>query len=162
MKKNVFGRKLKRDKNERTALFKSLMSSLVLGERIQTTEAKAKAIRPQIEKLVTKAKKNEKGALKVIEKNLSKKAFDRMIKDIAPRFTQKQGGYVRLVKLGKRFGDDAPMAMIEWTEESKAVATLPKETTKSKKLEKKEVKKTVKKTAVKKVTKPKKTVKKSK
>lgn len=161
MKKNVFGRKLKRDKNERTALFKSLMSSLVLGERIQTTEAKAKAIRPQIEKLVTKAKKNEKGALKVIEKNLSKKAFDRMIKDIAPRFTQKQGGYVRLVKLGKRFGDDAPMAMIEWTEGSKAVATLPKET-KSKKSEKKEVRKTVKKTAVKKVTKPKKTVKKSK
>jgi large subunit ribosomal protein L17 len=160
MKKNVFGRKLKRDKNERTALFKSLISSLVLSERIQTTEAKAKAIRPDIEKLVTKAKKNEKGALKEIEKNLSKKAFDKMVKDIAPRFVSRQGGYIRLIKLGRRFGDDAPMAMIEWTEESKAVAVLP--TKKVKKETKPKEKKEVKKVAAKKVTKPKKEVKKTK
>ncbi len=62
MRKNVFGRKLKRDKNERKALFKSLMSALVLNERIKTSEAKAKAIRPEIEKLVTKAKKGGNAA----------------------------------------------------------------------------------------------------
>ena len=56
MKKNVFGRQFKRDKNERTALFKGLMSSLVLNDRIQTTEEKAKAIKGKIERLVTKAR----------------------------------------------------------------------------------------------------------
>lgn len=151
MKKNVFGRKLKRTKNERTALFKSLMSSLVLNEKIKTTEAKAKAIKPEIEKLVTKAKKNEEGARKVLHKSLSKLAFDKIVKDIAPRFSQKQGGYTRIIKLGKRFGDDAPFVLIEWTEESKVVAVeAPK--TKEKVKKTKEVKpKVAKKKVVKKV-----------
>ncbi len=139
MKKNVFGRNLKRDKNERTALFKSLMSSLVLSERIKTTEAKAKAIKPAIEKLVTKAKKNEQGAIKILQKNLSKPAFDKMLKDIAPRFSKRQGGYTRIIKLGKRFGDDAPLVVIEWTEEAKIIEILPpREEKKIKKVEKKE------------------------
>lgn len=145
MKKNTFGRKLKRDKNERKALFKSLMSSLVLSERIKTTEAKAKAIKPEIEKLVTKAKKNEEGARKVLAKSLSRQAFDKMLKDIAPRFSQRQGGYVRLIKLGKRFGDDAPLVVIEWTEKAKTVeVSLPKEKDKKITKEKKEKQKTVK------------------
>lgn len=163
MKKNVFGRKLKRTKNERTALFKSLMSSLVLGEKIKTTEAKAKAIKPEIEKLVTKAKKNEEGSRKVLQKSLSKPAFDKMLKDIAPRFTKRQGGYIRIIKLGKRFGDDAPFVLIEWTEEAKAVAVVEATKTKEKKEKKtKEVKpKTAKKKVVKKVkaTKTKKKIK---
>lgn len=138
MKKNVFGRKLKRDKNERKALFKSLMSSLVLSERIKTTEAKAKAIKPEIEKLVTKAKKGEISAKKILEKSLSKPAFDKMLKDIAPRFSQRQGGYTRLIKLGKRFGDDAPLVMIEWTEEARIVAA---KAPKTKEVKKKETKK---------------------
>ncbi|MCL5970629.1 MAG: 50S ribosomal protein L17 [Patescibacteria group bacterium] len=153
MKKNVFGRKLKRDKNERKALFKSLMSSLVLSERIKTTEAKAKAIKPEIEKLVTKAKKNEESAKKVLEKSLSKPAFDKMLKDIAPRFSQRQGGYTRLIKLGKRFGDDAPLVVMEWTEEAKIVEVQPPKTKEEKTT--KTVKKTVKKVPAKK-TQPKK------
>ncbi len=121
MRKNVFGRKLKRDKNERKALFKSLMSALVLRERIKTSEAKAKAIRPEIEKLVTKAKKGGNAAKLVIEKSLTRDAFEKIVKEIAPRFEKRAGGYTRLIKLGKRFGDDAPVVVMEWTEVAQAI-----------------------------------------
>jgi large subunit ribosomal protein L17 len=116
MKKNVFGRKLSRDKNERRALFTSLMSALVMRERIVTTEAKAKAIRADVEKLVTKAKEGSNAAKLILKKSLSQAAFDKILNEIAPRFDKKQGGYVRLVKIGRRFGDDAPTVLIEWTE----------------------------------------------
>jgi large subunit ribosomal protein L17 len=116
MKKNVFGRKLSRDKNERKALFTSLMSALVMKERIITTEAKAKAIRADVEKLVTKAKEGSNAAKLVLQQSLSKDAFEKMLSSIAPRFTNKQGGYVRLIKSGRRFGDDAPVVVMEWTE----------------------------------------------
>ena len=116
MKKNVFGKKLKRDKNERKALFKSLMSALVLNERIKTTEAKAKAIRSEIERLVTKAKTKESGAKQVLEKSLSREAFEKIIKEIGPRFEKRQGGYTRIVKLGERLGDNSPIVLMEWVE----------------------------------------------
>ena len=79
MKKKVFGRKLSRDKNERKALFKSLISSLILSEKIETTEAKAKAIKPEIEKLVTKAKQGNESAKIVLQKNLSRRAFEKIL-----------------------------------------------------------------------------------
>src|ERR1035437_3466861 len=103
MKKNVFGRKLKRDKNERTALFKSLISSLVLNEKIKTTESKAKAIKPEIDKLVTKAKKGGNAARNVLQKSLSQPAVEKMLSQIGPRFSNRAGGYTRIIKLGKRF-----------------------------------------------------------
>jgi large subunit ribosomal protein L17 len=142
MKKNVFGRKFKRDKNERKALFKSLMSALVMSERIQTTEAKAKAIRPEMEKLVTKAKQGGNAAKLVIEKSLTRDAFLKIIKEIAPRFDKRQGGYTRLIKLGERFGDDAPVVVMEWTEMAQAIvpveaAAKPKKTEKPEKAVKK-------------------------
>lgn len=149
MKKHVFGRKLSRDKNERKALFKNLISSFILRETIQTTEGKAKAIRSEIEKLVTKAKQGDKSAKTVLQKNLSRSAFEKILNDIAPRFANRQGGYVRLIKLGKRFGDDAPMTLIEWTEKAKVIAVA---TPKIKETKKKEVKKvSAKKTQTKKV-----------
>lgn len=118
MKKKVFGRKFKRDKNERTALFKSLMSAFVLNEKIKTTEEKAKAIRPEIEKLITKAKQGDNSARLVIEKSLSKDAFDKMVKELGPRFAKRQGGYTRIIKLGERLGDDASLVLMEWTEKA--------------------------------------------
>jgi large subunit ribosomal protein L17 len=121
MKKNVFGRKLKRDKNERKALFKSLMSAFVMNGRIQTSEAKAKAIKPEIEKLVTKAKKGGNAAKLVIEKSLTKAAFDKMVKEIGPLFEKRAGGYTRLIKLGERFGDNSPVVIMEWTEVASAI-----------------------------------------
>jgi large subunit ribosomal protein L17 len=136
MKKNVFGRKFKRDKNERKALFKSLMSALVMSERIQTTEAKAKAIRPEMEKLLTKAKQGGNAAKLVIEKSLTRPAYDKIIKEIAPRFDKRQGGYTRLIKLGERFGDDAPVVVMEWTEMPAAIVPVEKTTAEPKKAEK--------------------------
>jgi large subunit ribosomal protein L17 len=127
MKKNVFGRKLSRDKNERKALFTSLMSALVMKERIITTEAKAKAIRADVEKLVTKAKEGSNAAKLVLQQSLSKDAFEKILSSIAPRFTNKQGGYVRLIKSGRRFGDDAPVVVMEWTEQATAIVPVQKE-----------------------------------
>lgn len=154
MKKHIFGKKLGRDKDERKALFKSLMSSLILSEKIQTTEAKAKAIRPEIEKLVTKAKKGSNSAKRVLEKSLTREAFEKIIKEIAPSFENKQGGYTRLVKLGKRLGDNTSIVIIEWTEVIKK-APLPIEAKTRVK-----IKEQVKKAPVKKVKSVKKTIKK--
>ena len=154
MKKNVFGRKLKRDKDERRALFKSLMSSLILHGKIQTTEAKAKAIKSEIEKLVTKAKKNENSAKKILQKSLSRKAFEKMLKEIAPGFNKRQGGYTRIIKLGKRLGDSAPVVVMEWVEKNE-IAILGKEEVKKtdiKSKRKREMR--VKKTPEKKLSKP--------
>lgn len=150
MKKNVFGRKLKRDNKERKALFKSLMSSLVMHEKIETTEAKAKAIRAEIDKLVTKAKSGENSAKAVLEKSLSRPAFEKMLKEIGPRFVKRQGGYTRLIKLGKRFGDDAPVVVMEWTDAALPVIVQNVKEEKSKK----KVEAKQKKSVTKKITKP--------
>lgn len=122
MRKNVFGRKFKRDKNERAAFFKGLLSSLVLHERIRTTEARAKAIKGDADKIITKANKNKEVALRSLAGLLNKEALNKLVNDLAPRFTNRHGGYTRIIKIGKRFGDDAMEVMIEWTEGKSAVA----------------------------------------
>lgn len=123
MRKNVFGRKFKRDKNERKALFKSLISSLILNERIKTTEAKAKAIRGDAEKAVTKAKKNKEFAKRALAGLVNKEALVKLVDNLAPRFVDRNGGYTRIIRLGKRFGDDAMEVILEWTEEPKALVS---------------------------------------
>ncbi|KKW11229.1 MAG: ribosomal protein L17, large subunit ribosomal protein L17 [Microgenomates group bacterium GW2011_GWC1_49_7] len=144
MKKSIFGKKLKRDKNERTALFKSLISALVLNESIKTTEAKAKAIKPEIDKLVTHAKKGTNASMQKIHGSLSHIALDRFISHVAPRFKDRNGGYTRIIKIGGRVGDEAKMVILEWVEKSDAPYV--------KQVKAKKVKKTVKKeTKVKKV-----------
>ncbi|MCL6096247.1 MAG: 50S ribosomal protein L17 [Patescibacteria group bacterium] len=127
MKKHIFGRKFKRDVAERKALFKGLMSSLVLHEKIETTEEKAKAIKGELDKLVTNAKKDGVLARKLLSSKLSAEALEKMIKDIAPRFDKRQGGYTRTVRLGKRFGDDATMVVVEWTETGRNIVSSPDE-----------------------------------
>ena len=139
MRKNVFGRQLKRDKNERQALFKNLMSSLVLEGKIKTTEPKAKAIKGEVDKLVTKARKEGRLAKKLLEKHLSPKAVEKMISSVAPRFNDRNGGYTRMIRLGKRFGDDASVVLMEWVE--KPIQNLEsKIKTKEEKTTKKEIK----------------------
>src|SRR5258708_472518 len=123
MKKRVFGRQLSRDKNERTALFKGLMTSLILEESIQTTEAKAKAIKGQVEKLVTKAKKGQQAEY-LLQPYVSSDAVKKLITDLGPRFAQRPGGYTRVIKLGNRFSDNAAMAVIEWVEKPTAIVAL--------------------------------------
>ena len=165
MRKNVFGRQLSRDKNERKALFKNLMSSLVLNESVKTTESKAKAIKSEVDKLVAKARKEERLARKLLEQSLFPKAVKKMISDIAPRFNGRNGGYTRIVKLGKRFGDDAQVVLMEWVE--KPIQNLEsriknkEEKTKKKEAKKAQPKKAVVKKETKaKAVKPKKEVKK--
>lgn len=119
MRKNIFGRKFKRDTNERTALFKGLLSSLVLKERIKTTEAKAKAIKAEADKIVTRAKKSQ--AERLSSDYLTPNAVKKMIYDIAPGFKDRNGGYTRIVRLGNRFSDNASMVVMEWVERAEVV-----------------------------------------
>lgn len=133
MRKQVFGRKFKRDKNERKALFSGLISSMILRGRISTTLEKAKAIQPDLEKLVTRAKKGESAKLE-LKKSLKPFEVDKLINDIAPVFKDRNGGYTRIIKTGKRFNDNASTAILEWVEKDAIIA-------------KEETKKTEKKTA---------------
>ena len=134
MKKKVFGRQFKRDANERKALFKGLMTELVMRESIQTTLPKAKSIKGQVEKLVTKAKVRGAASRAFITPFVSSQATDKIISDLAVRFADRPGGYTRIVKMGSRFSDNADMAIIEWVE--KAVVAEMVAEPKTKKVEK--------------------------
>lgn len=115
MIKNVFGRKFSRDTNQRKALFKSLITALIFNESIKTTMAKAKAIKGDIDKIINKAKKKGNGlAVQLLQRRLGMEAINKVIKDISPRFTDRNSGYTRLTKLGRRFSDNADMVLMEW------------------------------------------------
>jgi len=115
MRKQIFGRQFKRDKNERKALFQGLISAMILRGRIETTEQKAKSVRGDLEKLVTKSKKGEMARLQ-LKKSLKPFEIDKMINNIAPVFKDRNGGYTRLIRKGRRFNDDASMVIMEWVE----------------------------------------------
>ena len=115
MRKNVFGRQFKRDTNERKSLFKSLITALILEGRIKTTEAKAKAIKGRVDRIVTHAKKGEV-AEHLLKSYLPQEAIQRVISQIAPRFAKRQGGYTRIIRIGRRFSDRASMVFLEWVE----------------------------------------------
>lgn len=164
MRKQVFGRHLKRDTNERKALFKGLASSLVMHERIETTEEKAKSIKGLVEKMVTRANKdNSVQARLILQAYLTNDALAKMFSDIAPRFINRPGGYTRIVKIGNRFSDDASMVIMEWVEknnvEKKTVSTSTRKIVKKDEKITSTLTKTVKEEKVKKQA-PKKTVKK--
>jgi len=157
MKKNVFGKKFKRDTNERKALYKNLLTDLVVKEKIQTTEAKAKAIKAAADKLITKAKKGGREAYRSLEADVNHDAVLKLVDDLAGRFTARNGGYTRIIKMGRRVADNAPLAIIEWVEKAAVkVEKAAKEAKKEvKKQEVKPVKKAAPKEAVKKATKKK-------
>lgn len=138
MRKNVFGKQLKRDTNERKALIKNLASSLVLEDKIETTLIKAKVVRPYVEKLITKARKSP-DPKKAVQPFLNKKATEKMISDTALRFNNRNGGYTRIVHIGNRKADNAEMAIIEFTEKRKELKLIKKDT-KAKKVVKKPAK----------------------
>lgn len=132
MRKNVFGRQFKRDANERKALFKNLLTSLVLEERIVTSVAKAKAIKGAADKLVTKAKKGGDVAMRALAPDIRHAAATKLIEQIAPRFADRQGGYTRIIRVGRRVADNSPEAIIEWV--VKGEKTVLKETKKGTKV----------------------------
>jgi large subunit ribosomal protein L17 len=114
MRHGVKGRKLGRTTSHREALFRNQLQSLMDKERIVTTLPKAKELRPLAERVITRGKQGtvhaRRWALRwLLRRDLVKKVFD----DIAPRFRERPGGYLRIVKLGPRQGDGAEMAVIE-------------------------------------------------
>ena len=128
--------KLGRTAEHRKALLANQVCSLIEHQRIQTTLAKAKAVRPLAEKMVTLGKKGSiharRTALATLrQKNAVKKLFD----DIAPRSTDRNGGYTRIVKLGQRKSDSAPMAFIEWVDAGQVIEEKPAEEKKAKRKE---------------------------
>lgn len=117
MRHRIAGRKFDRPGDERRALLRGLVGDLIRHERLKTTEAKAKEVRPIAERMITLGKDGtlhaRRQALAYIDdKSVVKKLFD----EIAPRFGERPGGYTRIIKLGPRVGDGARMAQLELVE----------------------------------------------
>jgi large subunit ribosomal protein L17 len=92
----------------------NLAVSLIVEERVTTTEAKAKLLRPYVEKIITKARRGDLHARRIVMRRITDQAVvTKLFDDIAPRYTDRPGGYTRVVKLGPRRGDGAEMAVIE-------------------------------------------------
>lgn len=158
MRHRVNKKTLGRTYDQRRALFTGMSADLILNGKINTTLAKAKTLRPYVEKLVTRAIKSIKSddkivkfnTLKLIRKHLrSDIAIRKLLVDVAPKFESRAGGYTRIIRIGNRDGDNASLARIEFVENTSAkvkVEEKKEKTTKSKKV-------TVKKKVVKKETK---------
>jgi large subunit ribosomal protein L17 len=136
MRHKVHGRRLSRDSAHRKALLRNLISELICHEKVMTTEAKARMLRPAAEKVITKAKRGlEKGkdnppaevhARRLLANRVTRvrtiededgdlydiDVVQKLFNEIAPRYAERNGGYTRMVKLGKRPGDNADMAML--------------------------------------------------
>ena len=109
-------RKFGREKNERKALISGLALNLIVREKMKTTLPKAKELRPFIEKLVTSAKKGDTATRRLLISKLINRRPEvkKLIEVIAPRYTDRKGGYTRVLKLGVRKSDGAEMASIEF------------------------------------------------
>jgi large subunit ribosomal protein L17 len=120
MKHQCSGFKLNRRGKHRTALLMNLSRSLVLAERIETTVAKAKAFRPWIEKMITQCKKNDyHRAFTVLASRYRftcEEAFHKLYSIVVPRYKERPGGFVRIVKTGFQKGDGAPLCQISFVE----------------------------------------------
>lgn len=114
MRHGFVRRKLNRTASHRKAMFRAMSCSLLEHEQIKTTLPKAKELRPIVEKLITMAKKGSLHARRLAVSRLqSNLVVKKLFEDIAPRFSARNGGYVRIMKAGFRYGDAAPMAIIE-------------------------------------------------
>ncbi|MBW6442074.1 50S ribosomal protein L17 [Patescibacteria group bacterium] len=150
MRHRVVKKILNRDKDHREALISNLSSQLIEEGKINTTLAKAKALRPKFEKLVTKAVKAHKSddsifkfnTVKLLRKKIrSESAIRKLMEDVAPKFSNRPGGYTKIIKTGNRDGDKAQTARIELVsdlEETKA--KLKKKVTKKEKKDENETK----------------------
>ena len=117
MKHNIKNKKLNKNSSHRKAMFMNLSNALIKHEQITTTLPKAKELKRFIEKIITLGKKNDlssrRKAISVLQDhNMTKKIFD----TLADRYKDRNGGYTRVIKLGNRFGDNAPMAVIEFVD----------------------------------------------
>ena len=114
MRHRKAGRQLRRTSEQKLALMRRLETSLIERGAIETTEAKAKELRPFVEKLITRAKTGTLHARRLTGRHVHKRAAaDKLFQEIGPRFATRNGGYTRILKTGHRKGDGAEMARIE-------------------------------------------------
>lgn len=106
-------KKFGRVKKVRSALMKSLALALIVDKKIQTTESKAKALRPYVEKFITIGKKTDLTTKRNLISKIGKIGADEIIKNISPKYLERKGGYTRITKLPARKSDGSPMAVIE-------------------------------------------------
>ena len=128
MRHNVMGKKLGRNTLQRKALYKGLVNALIDHGQIATTVVKAKQVRRFAEKLVTLGKKNTVAARRQAGKQvLGRKRIQKLFDEIAPHYADRQGGYTRITKLGKRQGDGAEMALIQFMPDDDVLVGVPVE-----------------------------------
>ena len=138
MRHRIAYRKLNRTSEHRKALFKNMLNSLIKYEQITTTLPKAKELKSKIDKVITLGKKkNLQSKKNLFSKLQDKNSVDKLIKKLSQRYEKRKGGYSRVIKAGFRYGDDAPLAIIELVDrdvEAKKVdiKKKPQETTKTK------------------------------
>ena len=114
MRHKLAYRKLNRTSEHRKALFKNMLNSLIKYEQITTTLPKAKELKPKIDKVITLGKKNNLQSKKnLFSRLLDKSSVDKLVKTLSQRYEKRKGGYSRIIKAGFRYGDDAPLAIIE-------------------------------------------------
>ena len=114
MRHKFANRKLNRTSEHRKALFKNMLNSLIKYEQITTTLPKAKELKPKIDKMITLGKKSNLQSKKNLFTTLqSKSSVDKLSKVLSQRYDKRKGGYSRVIRAGYRYGDDAPMAVIE-------------------------------------------------
>ena len=141
MRHGMANKKLNRTSEHRKALLKNMLNSLIKYEQITTTLPKAKFLKPQADKIITLGKKENLQTTKLLMSKLQDtKSTNKVKKTLSKRYEKRNGGYTRIVKAGFRYGDNAPMAVIEFVDrdvEAKRVDRKKKDTTKNQKEEKK-------------------------
>jgi len=141
MRHGMVNKKLNRTSEHRKALLKNMLNSLIKYEQITTTLPKAKFLKPQADKIITLGKKESLQTTKLLMSKLQDtKSTNKVRKTLSKRYEKRNGGYTRIVKAGFRYGDNAPMAVIEFVDrdvEAKRVDRKKKDTTKGQKEEKK-------------------------
>jgi large subunit ribosomal protein L17 len=117
MRHGKSGRKLNRDSSHRKAMFANMAASLIRHEQIVTTLPKAKELRPYVERLVTLGKRGDLHARRLaVSRIRDEDAVKKLFETLGPRYGNRAGGYTRVLKAGFRYGDSAPMAVIELVE----------------------------------------------
>ncbi len=121
MYKRIKGKKFSRKTDQRRAFMRSLASNLIIREKIETTTVRARQTANLVEKMITKGKKNDLAGKKALFAALPKEAAIKVANVIAPRFKDRVGGYTRVIKIGQRLKDGAPMAIVELLDRPAAV-----------------------------------------
>ena len=139
MRHKIGYKKLNRTSEHRKALIKNMLNSLIKYEQITTTLPKAKVLKPQADKIITLGKKDTLSNTKALVTKLQDiKSTNKVKKTLSKRYENRKGGYTRIIKAGFRYGDNAPMAVIEFVDrdvEAKKVDKKKKDTPKEKKKE---------------------------